>query len=229
MLKGIFLDAEGTFLLFNPSLGEIYRKIWKDFRVNVDPEIISQKFKFYFKRVFKEKLKPPLNGEICKNAWKEVFEKVFEEFKNSEFFEKAFKRAYEFFAKPDCVKVVPGFKEFLTNGKEAGLKLAVISNWDCRLYSILEGHGLLPYFDAVFLGCEVGYLKPNAEIFKQALNYFSFKPEETIMIGDTLEDDIEVPKTLGMHTFHVKGNPDYHILWNYLNYNFLSSAKSLKN
>lgn len=216
MLKAVFLDAEGTFLIFNPSLGEIYRRLWESVKVEIDPELTTKKIRSYFKRIFKEGLKPPLNGEVCKEAWRELFERVFEEFKRSEFFDEVFKRAYQFFANPECVKVVPGFIDFLTQGKQRGLKFAVISNWDCRLYSILEGHGLLSYFDGVFLGCEVGYLKPHPEIFKRALEYFGIAPQEVLMIGDTYEDDIETPKTLGMHTFYLQGNPDYYLLWKYL-------------
>lgn len=216
MLKGIFLDAEGTFLLFNPDLGVIYQRIWESFGIKIDPEITKRKMRLFFRKIFKEKLTPPLNGEICKKAWEEVFEKVFEDFKNGAPFEEVFKRAYQFFASPECVRVVPGFKEFLIKGKEKGLKFAVISNWDCRLYSILEGHGLLSFFDAVFIGCEVGYLKPSPEIFKRALEYFNLEPKETVMIGDSLEDDIEVPKALGMHTYYIKEKPDYYLIWEHL-------------
>ncbi len=216
MLKCLFLDAEGTFLLFNPSLGEIYRRIWKTFGIDLDPELTTQKMRTFFKRIFKEKLVPPLNGQICKKAWREVFEMAFEEYKNLEFFEEAFEKAYEYFSNPQCVKVAQGFEEFIRKAKDQGLKVAVISNWDARLYPILEGHRLLPYFDAVFLGCEVGYLKPRPEIFKRALEHFGLKPEETLMIGDTFEDDIKIPKALGMHTFHIQGIPDYQLIWNYI-------------
>lgn len=216
MLKAVFLDAEGTFLIFNPSLGEIYRNLWKNIKVEIDPHLTTIKMKKYFRLIFKEKLKPPLNGEICKKAWREVFEKAFEEYKDIEGFEEVFRKAYQFFADPECVKVVPGFRDFLVKGKQRGLKFAVISNWDCRLYPILEGHGLLSYFDGIFLGCEVGYLKPNPEIFNRALRHFGFSPQEVLMIGDTYEDDIETPKSLGMHTYHIQGNPDYKSLWEYI-------------
>ncbi len=213
MLKVVFLDAEGTFLKFNPSLGEIYGKIWGSFGITIEPEEASQKLRTFFKRVFKEELNPPLNGGVCKEAWREVFERAFREYRECPFFEEAFKRAYEFFASPECVTLVPGFKEFLTKGKQRGLNFAVISNWDCRLYPILKGHEIFPYFDALFLGCEVGYLKPAPEIFKRALEYFKVKPEETIMIGDTFEDDIETSKALGMHTYYIQGEPDYSLIW----------------
>ncbi len=216
MLRVIFLDAEGTFLKFKPSLSEIYRRLWGSFGIKINSEKISEKLRFYFKKVFKEELKTPLNGEICKEGWREVFHRAFEEYKNDKIFNEVFKAAYAFFASPECVTVVPGFMEFLLKGKKAGLSFAVISNWDCRLYPILEGHNLLSYFEGVFLGCEVGYLKPSPEIFKRALSYFQISPEEALMIGDTLEDDIEPSQKLGLHTYHIQGEPDYLNIWNHI-------------
>lgn len=212
MVKALFLDAEGTFLIFNPGLGEIYKSLWKEYGVEIDPERTSQALREAFRKIFKEKLRPPLNGEVCKRGWREVFESVFAEYKEFPFFDEVFQRAYAFFASPECVKVAPYFREFVLKGKERGLKFAVISNWDCRLYSILEGHKLLSLFDAVFLGCEIGYLKPNQKIFLRALSYFKIEPFEAMMIGDSLEDDIYPAENLGLKTYHIKGFPDYQSL-----------------
>jgi len=216
MVKALFLDAEGTFLLFNPSLGEIYQRLWKEFGVEVLPEEASKRMRQIFKRIFKEELQPPLNGRVCKEAWQKVFYQAFSEYQGLKVFEEVFHRAYQFFASPECVSVAPFFRDFVHEVKARGLKLAVISNWDCRLYSILEGHGLLPFFDGVFLGCEVGYLKPHQEIFLKALSHFKIQPAQALMMGDTLEDDILVPQSLGMKTFFIKGSPDYQRLWSEL-------------
>jgi putative hydrolase of the HAD superfamily len=220
MLKALFLDAEGTFILFNPSLGEIYKNFWRFRGIEIDPEETSKEIRYNFKRIFKEELKPPLNGELCKKVWNEVFKMVFKMFEKLEVFEEVFREVYQFFGSPECVKIVPGFLEFLEKVKERGIKVAVVSNWDCRLYSVLEGHNLLSYFDGVFLGCEVGYLKPYPEIFLKALQFFNLKPNEVLMIGDTFEDDIKTPTELGMLTYHIQGIPDYHRIWAFLENHF---------
>lgn len=205
MFKVIYLDAEGTFLRFNPSLGEIYRKLWSDFGIQIKDDELSKKMRDAVKKVFKERLKDQeVNGNICQQGWREVFELVFPEFKNLPFFNKVFSKAYQFFASSECVKVDPNFYGFFSEVKSLGISLAIISNWDCRLYSVLEGHNLLHKFDAIFLGCEQGYLKPNPKLYLKALSYFKIKPNEGIMIGDSWEDDIEPAKKLGMSYFHVK-------------------------
>ncbi len=205
MLKVILLDAEGTFLRFKPTLGKIYANLWKEYGIKIEEEYTAQRMRQTFKRVFKSALgNSKLNGEICKRAWKEVFWEVFYEYKKFPFFEEIFEKAYSFFASPECVEVVSDFWSFSEEAKSLGFKLGVISNWDGRLYSILEGHNLLNKFDAIFLGCEVGYLKPHKEIFNQALKFFQIAPKEAFMIGDTWEDDIEPAIELGMYYFWVK-------------------------
>lgn len=205
-IKVVFLDAEGTFLRFYPSLGEIYKDLFGRYGIIVDPGKTEEALRSAYRKVFQETIKPPLNGEICKEAWKRVFEQVFKHLKSYPQFEILFKEAFDFFSKPECVEVIPGFREFINSLKKRGIKCAIISNWDCRLYSVLEGHGLLHHFDAVFLGCEVGYLKPDLRIFQIALDHFKVTPEETLMIGDSLKDDIEPAKQLQMKYLHISGD-----------------------
>ncbi|MFN3567925.1 MAG: HAD-IA family hydrolase [Caldimicrobium sp.] len=204
MLKIILLDAEGTFLRFKPSLGVIYKNLWNEYGVEINEEEVVKKLRMAYRKVFQEELGGVnLTGEKCKEGWKKVFFKVFKKYSNTPFFEEAFLRAYHFFAKPDCVEIVPGFYEFVKQAKEYNLKLGVISNWDCRLYSVLEGHNLLKIFDGIFIGCEIGYLKPRLEIFERALTFFNVYPKEVLIIGDSFEDDIEPAKRLGCHYFHI--------------------------
>lgn len=205
MIKVVFLDAEGTFLKFTPSLGRIYFNLWKEYGIQIEEKEIEIKMRENYKKIFKKKLNGLiLNGELCRKAWREIFEETFSTFSSFPFFGEVFERAYSFFGTPDCVEVVPEFYSFLKEAKASEIKLAIISNWDKRLYSVLEGHNLLSQFDAIFLGCDIGYLKPHEEIFKGALNYFKVNPSEALMIGDSWEDDIEPAQKLGIPFFYVK-------------------------
>jgi HAD superfamily hydrolase (TIGR01458 family) len=46
--------------------------------------------------------------------------------------------------------------------------------------------------------------KPEPSFFQLALGHFNAKPEECIMIGDDLKDDVEAALTLGMQAFLVR-------------------------
>ncbi|MHA1616241.1 MAG: HAD family hydrolase [Candidatus Njordarchaeales archaeon] len=95
--------------------------------------------------------------------------------------------------------------------REMGLKLGIISNAPSPFpRKILQRHGLLEYFDAVIISCEVGYRKPHPKIFELALEELGVKSEEAIFVGDVLEIDIHGAQKLGMITVLMRyGDPDW--------------------
>ena len=58
------------------------------------------------------------------------------------------------------------------------------------------------YFVTVTNSEMVGVKKPNPKIFNFALNLAKAKPNESIMIGDNIEADIEGALATGMDTIH---------------------------
>jgi len=82
--------------------------------------------------------------------------------------------------------------------KSHRLRLAVVSNWDCELRSVLQQVGIVGYFDGVYPSSLCGYSKPNPAIFAYALRTLDVKAEETIHIGDKWEEDVEGAKNAGI-------------------------------
>ena len=64
----------------------------------------------------------------------------------------------------------------------------------------MKNSKILPYFEHIISSEKVGYKKPKPKIFHYVLNLANAKPEESIMIGDNLEADINGAKDVGMHT-----------------------------
>ena len=59
------------------------------------------------------------------------------------------------------------------------------------------------FFDHVVLSCDIGAMKPNKKIFKEAMKKLHAKPKECIYIEDR-EEFLETPKKLGMNVIHFK-------------------------
>ena len=78
--------------------------------------------------------------------------------------------------------------------------LGVIANQAKDLKERLRAWGILPYFTAVASSWEAGFLKPDPALFRYALSLAGCKPEEAVMIGDRLDNDIFPAKALGMKT-----------------------------
>ncbi len=78
--------------------------------------------------------------------------------------------------------------------------LGVIANQAKGLKERLREWGILPYFTAVASSWEAGCWKPDPAFFRYALSLAGCASEETVMIGDRLDNDIAPAKALGMKT-----------------------------
>ncbi len=83
-------------------------------------------------------------------------------------------------------------------------KIGIIANQSLGTKERLEQHGVLQYIDLVVASAEEGVAKPDRRIFEIALERAGCKPEEAIMIGDRIDNDIIPAKLTGMHTVWIK-------------------------
>jgi len=74
--------------------------------------------------------------------------------------------------------------------RRAGVKTAVVSNFDTRLRPLLQALKCDQWFDAVAVSAEVAAEKPNPTIFLKACDLLGVKPEETVHIGDDRRNDV---------------------------------------
>lgn len=83
-------------------------------------------------------------------------------------------------------------------------KIGIIANQSLGTKDRLEKHGILQYIDLVIASAEEGVSKPDKRIFKIALERSKCEPDQAIMIGDRIDNDIVPAKSLGMHTIWIK-------------------------
>jgi FMN phosphatase YigB (HAD superfamily) len=67
---------------------------------------------------------------------------------------------------------------------DAGLRLGVVSNWDCGLGDVLAGLGVAERFGVVAASAVVGAGKPDPAIFHHALDALGVAPGEALHCGD---------------------------------------------
>lgn len=85
-----------------------------------------------------------------------------------------------------------------------GYKLGIIANQNPGTANRLTHWGLRQYFDVIAASAELGCAKPDKEIFEAALQLAGCTPEESIMVGDRLDNDIIPAKMIGMKTVWIK-------------------------
>ncbi|CAI5479083.1 unnamed protein product [Closterium sp. Yama58-4] len=81
--------------------------------------------------------------------------------------------------------------------RQAGIKVAVVSNFDSRLRSVLQSLGCLNCFDAVAVSAEVRAEKPCGKIFHAACDMLNVRPDEVVHVGDSWKNDIGGAKAAG--------------------------------
>lgn len=82
--------------------------------------------------------------------------------------------------------------------------LGIIANQNFGTEERLVKYGIRNFFDLIISSAESGFSKPDLEIFRLAFKKAECLPEETYMIGDRLDNDIEPAAKLGMNTIWVK-------------------------
>lgn len=83
-------------------------------------------------------------------------------------------------------------------------KLVIISNGDGKWQrKKIEHTGLNKYFSDIIISSEVGYSKPEKEIFDIASNIVNLKPANCVMIGDIFKVDIQGALNAGMKAIWV--------------------------
>ncbi len=87
---------------------------------------------------------------------------------------------------------------------ERGYSIGVIANQAPGTEKRLENWGFMKYIKLVIASAEEGVAKPDSEIFLRALNRADCLPENAVMIGDRIDNDIEHAKKLGMKTIWVR-------------------------
>ena len=92
----------------------------------------------------------------------------------------------------------PATPAALTCLREAGLRLAVVSNSDGRAEEALAAVGLLEQFEFVIDSQLVGVEKPDPRIFRIALERMGLEPAEGLYVGDIYEVDVIGARRAGL-------------------------------
>jgi putative hydrolase of the HAD superfamily len=88
--------------------------------------------------------------------------------------------------------VLPTLREL----RGRGIKIGVVSNSSRDVREFAQHHGL--EIEAGISSFHHGKTKPHASIFRAVLELLDVAPHEALMVGDTIDADIEGPLAIGM-------------------------------
>ena len=97
----------------------------------------------------------------------------------------------------------PGVPELLER-LSARYGLGIIANQKPGLEGRMERFGILPYFKEIVGSGDLGISKPDPRIFLAALERANCAPQDAVMVGDRLDNDIAPAQALGFTTVWVR-------------------------
>jgi putative hydrolase of the HAD superfamily len=95
--------------------------------------------------------------------------------------------------------MAPETPEALDELRNAGYRMAVISNADGRVEGLLEGAGIRDRFEFVMDSEIEGVEKPDPEIFLRGCRRLDLPPENTLYVGDLYPVDVLGARKAGLH------------------------------
>jgi putative hydrolase of the HAD superfamily len=192
-INTIFFDAAGTLFTVNGSVGAIYARIAREH----GKEVTSGDLEVGWRRAFGAA--PPMafpdasSEEIQlleKQWWRNLVWEVFAPLGPFPAFDAYFEALFAFFARAEAWQLYPDTLTALRRLKAHGMMLGVISNFDSRLFGLLNGLGLAQFFDPVVISTHAGAAKPERGIFAHALARAGTPAEEAMHVGDSYEADV---------------------------------------
>ena len=190
--RAVLLDAAGTLIDIARPLGDTYSRLARDFGGDLDPETLTAGFRTAFSDT------PPMafpgrRGADLDRAergwWRTLVARVTGEAGGVPDFDPYFERLYAHYAGAPAWRVYSEVPAVLTALRERGATLAVVSNFDSRLLSLLDALELAPFFDAVVCSGAAGAAKPDRAIFAHALATLGIDRSQALHVGDSPEAD----------------------------------------
>ena len=164
MLRAIFFDVAGTLIVTRERIGLSYARLAQRYGLEAGDKAVGAAFRRAFNMAPGLAFGPGHDAcelrRLERAWWRRVVTETFAEFGEFRDFDGYFAALFDFLGDPANWKADPEAAPLQARLKERGHTLGVISNFDYRVYEILDGLGLGSYFDSVTISSEAGWAKP---------------------------------------------------------------------
>ncbi len=103
-------------------------------------------------------------------------------------------------------KAVPNkrVKELSTHLKESGLTIGIISNIEQVTHNVVEDWNMIEHFEHKFMSYQIGFSKPNPQIYEHVKEKLPFNENQMLFIDDK-KLNVESAQTCGIESIHFTG------------------------
>lgn len=203
-VEAITFDATGT-LMHCPSLASLYSDALQRHGVDVSPAQVGRWFPVAWKEsdcrvnLGGDRFADHPRGE--KGFWQDLVTRLCRLAGREPPNPFAAAELYQVFARGSSWRLFDEVESVLDTLQTEGFRLAVISNWDRRLHTLLGDLGLSERFETIVVSSEVGHAKPDPRIFRKAVERFDLEPVQVLHVGDHRIQDYEGAAAAGLQSF----------------------------
>jgi putative hydrolase of the HAD superfamily len=205
-IRAIVFDVGGTLIYPADPVGETYARFARAHGVKLSEEATTTAFREAMKSS-----SPRPRGAIPSDGndrawWKQVVARSLHEnaFAAPAAFDAFFEEIYLYFANPEAWGIYPEVFEVLQALRDRAIDLVVLSNWDARLHSVLDGNGLGEYLPQRFISAELGWEKPDPAIYRHVAEILRLPSTALLSVGDDPRNDVEGPRKAGWQAMQIE-------------------------
>lgn len=194
MIKVVFIDVDNTLLDFDKSAKLSMQAGFEDLGLHFE-DFMFDRFRTINLDMWREMEKGNLTKEeLIRTRWQNVFDDLGIVANGVEFEEK-----FRIYLNEIAVEV-DGAKDALKY-LASKYTVCVASNapYEQQIHR-LQSADMIKYIDKVFVSEKIGFPKPRKEFFDACFIDSPFRPDDAIMIGDSLTADIKGAREYGIKT-----------------------------
>jgi putative hydrolase of the HAD superfamily len=200
----VMFDLVETLIRVRGSVGEQYSVVAGKFGIDLEARAVNRAFGPALGEA-----PPPLaagtEDEVAareKAFWRDLVATIVARARREpvrpETFEPYFEALYDHFATAAAWEAYPDTAPALARLKGSGRLVALLTNYDTRVFRLLESLGLGAAFDSVTIPSLAGAAKPSSAIFERALARHGLSAAHAVHVGDSVDEDVKAAEAAGL-------------------------------
>lgn len=200
--RWIAFDAVGTLMHPAPAAGDVYYQVGPRFGSRLPADEVARRFRLAFRESERRDGAVPGGARLATSEarecerWREIVCGVLDDIADVA---GCFDELFAHFSRPTswaCFDEVP---QVLGQLRTLGYRIALASNFDGRLHAVCDGIPALKDVELRIISSEVGWRKPAKGFFDALVSQTGCSPNEVLMVGDDLANDVEGARSAGLH------------------------------
>jgi putative hydrolase of the HAD superfamily len=209
-IRWIAFDAVDTLIKPIPSVASIYHQVGARHGSRLAVEEVASRFRQAFARTEEDGVlscrcpETDQIGHTCESRerlrWQLIVESVLADALSHE---ECFDELFTHFGQPSSWTCFTDVEPALTALSQAGYRLAVSSNFDSRLNTVMDGLPALSRIELRVISSLVGHRKPSPLFFETLLAHAGCESDEVLFVGDNPETDVSAANAAGLPALRI--------------------------